>query len=162
MSLIKTQRNIIDYPLNSWTVVSSTPIPVGFYDFMTRDQKNAASRQCNEQLIRSTSRVQNFHFESLVCIIVIGLSTILIELFIEPLDRWISVLGSGSGSKQFTRDRDGKFYLLCRSLECLGISNWRIGSWGVPVTDDHIDSNLLARYTGKGMDESIDLNKTIK
>ncbi len=151
ISLAKLQALMVDWVERSW--VRGNEQYVTIYDPRTSPKEAgpggdfvAAERhQCHNQIIRSSTAIQNFSLVGIIIIVVVSCLIIGLELLLEPVVRlcrkWLhSRTGMG---KDLVREADDKNTLLRLALEGVGIkAAWKLGLFGIPTTTDTVHVGL--------------------
>jgi hypothetical protein len=99
---------------------------------ISESEREAAERQCGNQMINTRGQVQNFHFVGLIITIVVSMLIILVGLFVEPCMKLKRLLRPSSvgRARSAAWETDSMYYVLRVALEGIGARGWRRGGKG--------------------------------
>ncbi|KAK3322041.1 hypothetical protein B0H66DRAFT_553156, partial [Apodospora peruviana] len=166
-NLVAIQNSLLEWVAKPWPqghpeaiydFVNSTDLDAKYDEYGISRQKNTL---CRNQLIRSSSAVQNFSMLALVLVIVLSVAIIVTGLLLpscvshvrERRRRKGMELSAAAESGRVARLADAKYNVLAMALRGAGIDGWeRKGTSEIPVTkgsvtvSPRVEKNGLASY----------------
>jgi hypothetical protein len=148
ISLIKLQSYLLESVTNSWIhgneqyVSISDPRNIKNETGDIADIVAAESYQCYNQVIRSTTAVQNFSLSGILVIVLMSCFIIGFSFLLEPIVTLYRKLAykKSSHEKDLARMADDKYMLGTLALEKAGCEvAWKVSTFGIPITEDMVN-----------------------